>query len=171
MYSYVLSIWLAENESHMNKYLLFLLLLFGLLSSWVAEYYQQNFKRTEKDLADARSIVNQQINTIILMQERQQKLEELDHKHTEALNAAEYKNDDLRRQLAAGTRRMYVQGKCSVPVTGKYTGSGSVGDAAAVELSADTGRNVLDIRAGIISDQVKINYLQGYIRQMINCCD
>ncbi|EJA5989107.1 lysis protein, partial [Salmonella enterica] len=41
---------------------------------------------------------------------------------------------------------------------------GSVGDAASVELSAVAGRNVLDIRSGIISDQEKLRYLQDYIR-------
>ncbi|EMD4649763.1 lysis protein, partial [Salmonella enterica] len=40
----------------------------------------------------------------------------------------------------------------------------SVGDAATVELSKGAGQNVLDIRAGIISDQAKLRYLQEYIR-------
>jgi len=37
-----------------------------------------------------------------------------------------------------------------------------VGDDAIVELSSDTGSNVLDIRSGIISDQAKLKYLQDY---------
>ncbi|EEK5451792.1 lysis protein, partial [Salmonella enterica] len=41
---------------------------------------------------------------------------------------------------------------------------GSVGDAATVELSPVAGQNVLDIRAGVISDQEKLKYLQEYIR-------
>ncbi|EKL9632850.1 lysis protein [Salmonella enterica] len=40
---------------------------------------------------------------------------------------------------------------------------GSVGDAATVELSPGAGQNVLNIRAGIISDQEKLKYLQEYI--------
>ncbi|KMT79353.1 bacteriophage lysis protein, partial [Salmonella enterica subsp. enterica serovar Newport str. 36805] len=39
-----------------------------------------------------------------------------------------------------------------------------VGNAATVELSPVAGQNVLDIRAGIISDQEKLKYLQEYIR-------
>ncbi|EAQ1150916.1 lysis protein, partial [Salmonella enterica] len=39
-----------------------------------------------------------------------------------------------------------------------------VGNGATVELSADAGQNVLDIRAGIISDQEKLRYLQAYVR-------
>ncbi|WP_079955692.1 peptidase [Salmonella enterica] len=39
-----------------------------------------------------------------------------------------------------------------------------MGNAATVELSRDSGQNVLDIRAGIISDQAKLKYLQEYVR-------
>ncbi|EEJ7181748.1 hypothetical protein RL87_005274, partial [Salmonella enterica subsp. enterica] len=41
---------------------------------------------------------------------------------------------------------------------------GSMGNAATVELSPGAGQNVLNIRAGIISDQEKLKYLQEYIR-------
>ncbi|EAB8478539.1 lysis protein, partial [Salmonella enterica subsp. enterica] len=34
-----------------------------------------------------------------------------------------------------------------------------------VELSPVAGRNVLSIRAGIISDQAKLRYLQQYVRE------
>ncbi|MDQ5324831.1 hypothetical protein RCE21_15170 [Klebsiella pneumoniae] len=40
----------------------------------------------------------------------------------------------------------------------------SMGDDATVELSAVAGRNVLGIRAGIISDQKSLSVLQDYIR-------
>ncbi|ECB1319052.1 lysis protein, partial [Salmonella enterica subsp. enterica serovar Newport] len=39
-----------------------------------------------------------------------------------------------------------------------------VGNAATVELSPGAGQNVLNIRAGIISDQEKLKYLQEYVR-------
>ncbi|EDS7035908.1 lysis protein, partial [Salmonella enterica subsp. enterica serovar Oranienburg] len=63
-----------------------------------------------------------------------------------------------------GARRMYVRGKCPVSGSGKTTTTGGVGNAATVELSAGAGQNVLDIRAGIISDQEKLKYLQAYVR-------
>ncbi|WP_176211884.1 lysis system i-spanin subunit Rz, partial [Salmonella enterica] len=44
---------------------------------------------------------------------------------------------------------------------------GSMGNAATVELSDVAGQNVLDIRAGIISDQAKLRYLQEYIRTQL----
>ncbi|EAB5586660.1 lysis protein, partial [Salmonella enterica subsp. enterica] len=39
-----------------------------------------------------------------------------------------------------------------------------MGNAATVELSPGAGQNVLNIRAGIISDQEKLKYLQEYVR-------
>ncbi|EBU8976036.1 lysis protein, partial [Salmonella enterica subsp. enterica serovar Java] len=43
--------------------------------------------------------------------------------------------------------------------------TGSVGDAATVELSPDSGQNVLSIRSGIINDQAKLRYLQQYVME------
>ncbi|HFH0456629.1 TPA: lysis system i-spanin subunit Rz [Salmonella enterica subsp. diarizonae] len=51
-----------------------------------------------------------------------------------------------------------------MPTWTATTSASRVGNAATVELSPDSGRNVLDIRAGIISDQEKLKYLQEYIR-------
>ncbi|EBX0618781.1 lysis protein, partial [Salmonella enterica subsp. enterica serovar Newport] len=66
--------------------------------------------------------------------------------------------------------RVRVEGRCTVPTTTttttttKTASTGRVGNAATVELSPVAGQNVLDIRAGIISDQEKLKYLQEYIR-------
>ncbi len=50
------------------------------------------------------------------------------------------------------------------PPTTETASTRRVGNAATVELSPVAGQNVLDIRAGIISDQEKLKYLQEYIR-------
>ncbi|EDF8679479.1 lysis protein, partial [Salmonella enterica] len=76
---------------------------------------------------------------------------------------AKAENDALQRRLAAGGR-VRVKGRCTVPVSTTPASTGSVGDAATVELSPGAGQNVLNIRAGIISDQEKLKYLQEYIR-------
>ncbi|ELG2870201.1 lysis protein, partial [Salmonella enterica] len=54
--------------------------------------------------------------------------------------------------------------KCPVSGKDKTATTSSVGNGATVELSADAEQNVLDIRAGIISDQEKLRYLQAYVR-------
>lgn len=43
---------------------------------------------------------------------------------------------------------------------------GGVGDGASVELTDRAGRAVWDIRAGIISDQAKLAYLQKYVLEL-----
>ncbi|HIB1524622.1 TPA: lysis protein, partial [Salmonella enterica subsp. enterica serovar Muenchen] len=97
------------------------------------------------------------------MQTRQRDVAALDAKYTKELADAQTWNTDLQRRLAAGDR-VRVKGRCTVPASATPASTGSVGDAATVELSPDSGRNVLNIRAGIISDQEKLKYLQEYIR-------
>ncbi|EAA8781150.1 lysis protein, partial [Salmonella enterica] len=67
------------------------------------------------------------------------------------------------RRLASGGR-VRVKGRCTVPASTTTASPGSVGNAATVELSPVAGQNVLNIRAGIISDQEKLKYLQEYVR-------
>ncbi|EFN7977813.1 lysis protein, partial [Escherichia coli] len=93
----------------------------------------------------------------------QRELAALDAKYTKELADARAENDDLRRKLSAGGR-VRVEGRCP-PASGHAT-TGGVGDGATVELSSAAGQNILDIRAGIISDQAKLKYLQNYIRQL-----
>ncbi|ENT4612257.1 lysis protein, partial [Salmonella enterica] len=101
--------------------------------------------------------------TITDMQTRQRDVAVLDAKYTKELADAKAENDALQHRLAAGGR-VRVKGRCTVPPSTTSSSPGSVGDAATVELSKGAGQNVLDIRAGIISDQAKLKYLQEYIR-------
>lgn len=135
-----------------------------LILGWTADHYYHQAVTWRDSARAARAVVKTQAATITDMNVRQQKLAALDITHTEALNAAETENDNLRRQLADGTRRMYVHAKCPVSGTGTKTKSGSLGDGTAVELAVDARRNVFDIRASIISDQGKLKYLQDYIQ-------
>ncbi|WP_204957098.1 lysis system i-spanin subunit Rz [Pseudomonas rhizoryzae] len=91
-------------------------------------------------------------------QAAQQALVALDKKSTEELKNANAENERLRARLAAGGR-VRVTDSCP---------AASVGDAGAVELSAEAGRNVLDIRAGIIADQAALRALQQYVREVCN---
>ncbi|ECG5118461.1 lysis protein, partial [Salmonella enterica subsp. enterica serovar London] len=101
--------------------------------------------------------------TITDMTKRQRDVAALDAKYTKELADAQNRNTDLQRRLAAGGR-VRVEGRCTVPTTTKTASTRRVGNAATVELSPVAGQNVLDIRAGIISDQEKLKYLQEYIR-------
>ncbi|EMY1531092.1 lysis protein [Salmonella enterica subsp. enterica serovar Wedding] len=139
------------------------LLIIAAALAWTTDHYHGNaiqYKSQRDTAAHSLKLANA---TITDMQTRQRDVAALDAKYTKELADAQTKNADLQRRLAAGGR-VRVKGHCTVPASTTPARSGSVGDAATVELSPDSGRNVLDIRAGIISDQEKLRYLQDYIR-------
>jgi prophage endopeptidase len=150
----------------MNKYLIVGMVIAILTLGWTADHYHQKAVTWRDSSRQSQEVVKRQAATITGMNLRQQQLAALDKTHTEALSAAESQNEALRRQLAAGTRRMYVHAKCPVSGTGTKTGPVSVGDGTAVELTGDSRQNLLDIRAGIIRDREKLRYLQSYIEDV-----
>ncbi len=95
---------------------------------------------------------------------------QLDKKHTEELANELAKNEALRADVATGTRRVRIASAnlatCQL-TRGNNTGAGGVGNAAQVELSDAGGRAVLDLRASAIKDDQVIQYLQGYINEVI----
>ncbi|EAX1056350.1 lysis protein [Salmonella enterica] len=139
------------------------LLIVAAALAWTTDHYHGNAVKYK----DQRDTVTHNLKlanaTIIDMQTRQRDVAALDAKYTKELADAQTRNTDLQRRLAAGGR-VRVEGRCSVPVSTTPASTGSVGNAATVELSDVAGQNVLDIRAGIISDQEKLKYLQEYIR-------
>ena len=90
-----------------------------------------------------------------------------DQKHTQELNNALAENKALRDAVTSGSRQLQFAkaglATCNLSKSAAASASG-MDNAAAVELSAEAGRNIYDIRAGIISDQQKLKALQDYIR-------
>lgn len=137
-------------------------LLIAVLA-WTADHYRDNaiqYKSQRDTASHSLTLANE---TISDMEVRQRDVAALDAKYTKELADAQNRNTDLQRRLAAGGR-VRVEGRCTVPTTTKTASTRRVGNAATVELSPVAGQNVLDIRAGIISDQEKLKYLQEYIR-------
>ncbi|EJF2226126.1 lysis protein [Salmonella enterica] len=132
--------------------------------AWTTDHYHGNavkYKSQRDTVTHELALANAIITD---MQTRQRDVAALDAKYTKELADAQTRNTDLQRRLAAGGR-VRVKGRCTVPASATPASPGSVGDAATVELSPDSGRNVLGIRAGIISDQAKLSYLQQYVRE------
>ncbi|EAX5864480.1 lysis protein [Salmonella enterica] len=140
------------------------LLIVATALAWTTDHYHGNAVRYKDQRDTATHNLRLANETIDDMQTRQRDVAALDAKYTKELADAQTRNTDLQRRLAAGGR-VRVKGRCTVPATTTTASSGSVGDAATVELSTDSGRNVLDIRSGIISDQAKLRYLQQYVRE------
>ncbi|HAU2803338.1 TPA: lysis protein [Salmonella enterica subsp. diarizonae] len=140
-----------------------LLLVSLIVAGRLANHYRNNaitYKEQRDTVTHKLTLANA---TITDMTKRQRDVAALDAKYTKELADAQTRNTDLQRRLAAGGR-VRVKGHCTVPASTETSSPGSVGNAATVELSPVAGQNVLNIRAGIISDQEKLKYLQEYIR-------
>lgn len=125
----------------------------------------------QADLATISNAAAQQVREALAkQQDAQQKVADLDRKHTEEMQNANAENNRLRARLATGGR-VRVAGSCpattsAVPAAGTATGPARVDDATTVELAPAAGRNVLNIRAGIIADQAALKALQQYVREV-----
>lgn len=104
-------------------------------------------------------------------EDQAKRLAELDQRHTRELSDAIEENrrlenlysnaDDDRRRL-----RIEVRVARNDAVVSENAGACSVGDAARLELTAESGRAIWDIRRGMIEDREKLEYLQGYVRSL-----
>ncbi|ECH6919183.1 lysis protein [Salmonella enterica] len=140
-----------------------LLLVSLIVAGLLANHYRNNaiaYKEQRDTVTHRLTLANA---TITDMTKRQRDVAALDEKYTKELADAQTRNTDLQRRLAAGGR-VRVEGRCSVPTETETASTSRVGNAATVELSPGAGQNVLNIRAGIISDQEKLKYLQEYVR-------
>jgi prophage endopeptidase len=90
----------------------------------------------------------------------------LDAKHTKEMADEQTKNEELRADVAAGTRRVRIAAAnlatCKLIGSGT-SGTSSLGDAVQIDLTPAGGQAVLDLRASVIKDNEVIEYLQGYI--------
>ncbi|EDS8889478.1 lysis protein [Salmonella enterica] len=140
------------------------LLIVAAALAWTTDHYHGNavkYKDQRDTVTHKLALANA---TITDMMKHQRDVAALDARYTKELADAQTRNTDLQRRLAAGGR-VRVKGRCTVPASTTPASTGSVGDAATVELSPDSGQNVLSIRSGIINDQAKLRYLQQYVRE------
>ncbi|ECL4837100.1 lysis protein, partial [Salmonella enterica] len=138
------------------------LLIMAAALAWTTDHYHGNAVKYKSQRDTATHKLTLANATITDMTKRQRDVAALDAKYTKELADAQTENADLQRRLASGGR-VRVKGRCTVPASTTTASPGSVGNAATVELSPVAGQNVLNIRAGIISDQEKLKYLQEYV--------
>lgn len=117
--------------------------------------------------ANAAVILKQQADRMAL----EQRLAKADQQSTEKLTNALTENDRLERLYSSADderRRLRIEVKVARAdaIVSAATGPGGVGDAASVELSAEAGRAVWNIRRSMIDDQAKLAYLQEWAREV-----
>lgn len=112
--------------------------------------------------------ISDQLGVRVQLEQRLANLDSTKHKE---LTDAQDENERL-RQLYSGAdterKRLRIEARVAAAdlVVSAATSASSVGDGAHVELSERAGSAVWDIRAGMISDREKLEYLQGYVRTL-----
>ena len=99
--------------------------------------------------------------------------EALDAKHTKEMADELAKNEKLRADIAAGTRRVRIAAAnlATCQLVGNSTsGSGSLGDAVQIDLTPAGGSAVLSLRESTSRDDEVIQYLQGYAAEAQKRC-
>lgn len=117
--------------------------------------------------ANAAVILKQQADR----QDLEKRLAAADKQSTEKLTHALTENDRLERLYSSADderRRLRIEVTLARndAIVSAATSSGSVGDAASVELSEAAGRTVWDIRRGMKQDQAALEYLQEWAREV-----
>ena len=146
---------------------------FAIAWFWQANTYKAELAtQASSHAADLAAIANagaaQARTALEHQQQAEQALAALDATRTKEKADALAENERLRRAVDDGYRRLRIAGRCSsaasdVPQTG---GAASLGDAGTVELAPAAGRNIFDIRAGIIADQAALRALQDYVQNV-----
>ncbi len=114
-------------------------------------------------------LTNQQKRT----EAAQAALSALDAKHTKELADEQAKNDQLRADVAAGTRRVRIAAEnlaTSQLIRDSITSTGGVGDAVQIDLTPAAGSAVLSLGESTLKDDQVIQYLQGYAAEAHKRC-
>lgn len=148
--------------------------LLGALAGWwvTDNKFTADLATLNKQHADALKAVSdeatkQTVDTLQKQQTFAKTVSASDQKNTQGLNDALAKNQALRDDVITGNKRLrFANAKLATCQLSASTAkrASSLDNAASVELSTEAGRNILDIRAGIISDQQKLKALQDYVR-------
>lgn len=114
-------------------------------------------------------LTNQQRRT----EAAQSALAALDAKHTKEMADEHAKNEKLRADVAAGTRRVRIAAAnlaTSELIRNSTSCTGSLGDAVQIDLTPAGGSAVLSLRESTSRDDQVIQYLQGYAAEVQGRC-
>ncbi|PCA77806.1 hypothetical protein CJU05_24305 [Pseudomonas aeruginosa] len=90
----------------------------------------------------------------------------IERTYLEAVKSANAQNDQLRADIASGSRRVYVKANCPVQHPGAAPGP----DAGRAELAPADGQVVSDLRAGVERRELMIKALREHIAGLQKLC-
>ncbi len=153
------------------------LISMGAFLSWyiTKNHYQTEIANNDSKYAKQLKAISDEAafklgNEVQRNNKLQSDLAAIDAKHYKELQDAKANNDKLSVDVASGKRRvLFAEASLATCKLSRGTGTAtsSMGDGTQVELSRDAGQNILSIRRGIIEDQAKLDYLQDYLRKVI----
>lgn len=112
------------------------------------------------NLSDAKKQLNEAVSANQQLREKNDKLNELDRKNTEALKNAREENDRLAAAVDAGNQRVYVKAICP-----KSTAA-SVVDGSAAELDPVARQDYFRLRKQMVEVRQQVLGLQDYVRDV-----
>ncbi|ELY3422508.1 lysis protein [Cronobacter sakazakii] len=142
--------------------LLGLLALIAILTSF---YYHDQFKESQASLTTVNRELNAVKDTKKKMLESRRKLAELDAWYTGEIARVKAENDQLRADVANGTRRLQLHANCER--VRNATGATGGADATAPRLDDAAQRDYFDLQKRIKLTESQIFGLQKYIKE--NC--
>ena len=139
---------------------LVVLVLTGALAFLVNRYRDNaiEYKKQRDEKTQALSLANATIND---MQVRQRDVAALDAKYTKELADAHENINQLKRDVAAGRKRLQLNATCR---KNGAASTGSVGDASSPRLNDSAERDYFTLRERIATVTKQVGYLQDYIK-------
>ncbi|MDL9988684.1 lysis system i-spanin subunit Rz [Providencia rettgeri] len=124
-----------------------------------------------KAISDEASAATRQ--AMLRMEDAQREKARLDTYYTQELAREKAQSQALRDDLSTGRRRLQFAradlATCQLTAS-HHSSASAVGDGAEIQFSVEAGLLVEDIRADIKRDQDKLDYLQGYVKDVVKEC-
>nr|WP_307773386.1 lysis system i-spanin subunit Rz [Providencia stuartii] len=132
---------------------------------------QATYASQLKAISDEASAATRQ--AILRMEDAQREKARLDTYYTQELAREKAQSQALRDDLSTGRRRLQFAradlATCQLTAS-HHSSASAVGDGAEIQFSVEAGLLVEDIRADIKRDQDKLDYLQGYVKDVVKEC-
>ncbi|HAX7409602.1 endopeptidase [Escherichia coli] len=129
--------------------------------SWAVNHYRDNAIAYKEQRDKAKEKLSQANATITEMQQRQRDVSALDAKYTGELANAKATIEQLQRDVAVGTKRLFLAASC--PRVQSTTITTSLDDATAPRLTDTAQRDYFTLRERIEISYKQIRALQDYI--------
>ncbi|WP_313383196.1 lysis protein [Pantoea sp.] len=147
------------------RYVLLCLCLVAMGAGLLASHYHDKAQEWRAAAHQTQLLAKQQDAAIREMQTRQREVAMLDAKYTKELADAQATIEQLRHDVIAGRKRLYLNTRRSAMPEGKTPGATSVDDAARTRPDKSAERDYFTLRRRIELAGKQIAGLQQYIKE------